>query len=86
MAKYWVVGAAWDGTNHQDKRFVKEGIWMLGWEDGIQPERASEIQPGDRIAIKRRRVKARKAFASFISESSRGSFVIQAMSSALSTG
>ena len=28
---------------------------MLGWEEGMQPERASKIQPGDRIAIKRRR-------------------------------
>ena len=51
MAKYWLVGAAWDGTNHQDKRFAKEGIWMLGWEDGIQPERASEIQPGTELLL-----------------------------------
>ena len=53
MAKYWIVGASWGGVDHQDERFVQEGIWMLGWENGIQPERASEIQPGDRIAIKR---------------------------------
>lgn len=53
MAKYWVVGASWDGIDPQDERFVKEGFWMLGWEKGIQPKRASGIQPGDRIAIKR---------------------------------
>lgn len=26
---------------------------MLGWEEGSQPEKASQITPGDRIAIKR---------------------------------
>jgi len=53
MTNYWVVGASWGGSDHQDQRFLKEGIWMLGWEDGHQPKRASKIQPGDRIAIKR---------------------------------
>lgn len=53
MANYWVVGASWGGTEHQDERFLQEGIWLLGWEDGAQPERASAIQAGDRIAIKR---------------------------------
>jgi hypothetical protein len=51
--KYWVVGASWGGTDHQDESFVNKGIWMLGWEDGDQPEKASQIVPGDRIAIKR---------------------------------
>ena len=60
MAKYWVVGASWGGTDHQDKRFVKEGIWMLGKERGPQKELASTMQPGDRIAIKRLKGKSQK--------------------------
>lgn len=52
MTNYWVVGASWKGK-HKDKSFVEQGMWMLGWEDGAQPQRASEIQPRDRIAIKR---------------------------------
>lgn len=51
--KYWVVGASWGGVEHKDEVFVNKGIWMLGWEDGKQPNKASEISPGDRIAIKR---------------------------------
>jgi len=52
--KYWVVGAAWDsGKDPQDESFVTKGIWMLGWEDGSQKDKASQIAPGDRIAIKR---------------------------------
>lgn len=50
---YWVVGASWGGTEHQDAKFVEEGYWMLGWEEGRQPEKASQIKAGDRIAIKR---------------------------------
>ena len=53
MNQYWVVGASWGGVKHQDQRFIREGIWMLGWKVGAQPERAKEMQPGDRIAIKR---------------------------------
>jgi len=53
MSRYWVVGAAWGGTDHQDQRFIEQGIWMLGWTEGDQPKRAAEMQPGDRIAIKR---------------------------------
>lgn len=49
---YWVVGAFWGGR-HQDQKFIEQGIWMLGWEKGNQTERALEMQPGDRIAIKR---------------------------------
>jgi hypothetical protein len=58
--KYWIVGASWGGVDHQDKSFVKKGIWMLGWEAGSQPEKAAEISRGDRIAIKRRLGKAQK--------------------------
>lgn len=53
MINYWVVGASWGGVDHQDAKFVKEGYWMLGWEEGNQPERAAEMKAGDRIAIKR---------------------------------
>ncbi len=53
MVQYWVVGASWGGVDHQDQRFLDQGIWMLGWKDGAQPERAREMQPEDRIAIKR---------------------------------
>lgn len=53
MTRYWVVGASWGGVDPQDQRFVEQGMWMLGWEDGQQPQRAAEMQPGDRIAIKR---------------------------------
>ncbi len=52
MPNYWVVGAAWGGTEHQDKAFIEKGIWMLGWEEGHQPEKAMTMEPGDRIAIK----------------------------------
>lgn len=52
MAKYWLVGAYWEGTE-QDQSFIERDIWMLGWEDGRQADLASKIQPGDRIAIKR---------------------------------
>ena len=53
MTRYWIVGASWYGTDHQDQRFVDLGIWMLGLEDGPQFEKVSEMQIGDRIAIKR---------------------------------
>lgn len=61
MANYWIVGASWDGVDHQDQRFVNEGIWMLGWEEGAQKELASKIQAGDRIAIKRRTGQGQKS-------------------------
>ena len=51
--KYWVVGAAWCGTEHQDGRFIDQRFWMLGWEEGTQIKKASQIKIGDRIAIKR---------------------------------
>ena len=51
--RYWLVGASWGGTEHQDERFIQQGFWMLGWEHGHQPARAAEIAAGDRIAIKR---------------------------------
>ena len=65
MTKYWVVGASWGGVEHQDKRFVEEGFWMLGWEEGRQPERASEMKSGDRIAIKRMKGKGQTGIRIF---------------------
>lgn len=59
MTQYWLVGASWGGVEHQDKRFVEQGFWMLGWEDGAQPERAKEMKAGDRIAIKRMKGKGK---------------------------
>lgn len=56
MPNYWVVSAAWGGVEHQDQKFIKQGIWMLGWAEGEQPaqyKKASKVQPGDQIAIKR---------------------------------
>jgi len=29
IMNYWVVGASWSGVEHQDKRFVDEGFWLL---------------------------------------------------------
>lgn len=58
MINYWVVGASWGGVDHQDAKFIEQGIWMLGWEEGGQPAKASEMKPGDRIAIKRMKGKA----------------------------
>jgi hypothetical protein len=57
---YWVVGAAWGGVDYQDQKFVKQGIWKLGWEEGHQRERALQMKPGDRIAIKRMKGKGQK--------------------------
>ena len=55
MPNYWVVGASWGGKLHQDDRFIREGIWMLGWDHGKQPELASEMKPGlRRVSIHRR--------------------------------
>lgn len=53
---YWLVGASWDGTEHQDKIFVENGYWMLGYskeQDPVQFAKAKQIKIGDRIAIKR---------------------------------
>src|SRR5206468_4461393 len=52
MSKYWLVGASWGGTDHQDEKWVEQGIWMLGWKKGHQPEKAAAMQQCDRIAIK----------------------------------
>jgi hypothetical protein len=56
MENYWVVGAMWGGDNDQYDVFIRRGYWCLGWDDSEQPAQAArrdQIQPGDRIAIKR---------------------------------
>lgn len=60
MPQYWLVGASWGGTDHQDARFVEQGIWVLGWRRGSQAAKAGRMQPGDRIAIKRMKGKAQR--------------------------
>ncbi len=56
MSKYWVVGAMWGGQEDQSEKFIRRGYWFLGWGDEEQPAQAKlrdEMQPGDRIAIKK---------------------------------
>ena len=53
---YWLVGASWDGVDHQDQKFVDNKIWVLGYkekDDESQYLKAKKIKKGDRIAIKR---------------------------------
>lgn len=56
MPNYWVVGAMWYGQDDQSEIFIRRGYWFLGWSHAEQPTQAAlrdQIQPGDRIAIKR---------------------------------
>ena len=56
MPQYWVVGAMWSGHDDQAPTFIRRGYWSLGWSDKDAPDQAQrrdQIQPGDRIAIKR---------------------------------
>ena len=56
MPQYWVVGAMWGGHDDQSDFFLRRGYWYLGWDDEDQPDQArrrDQIQPHDRIAIKR---------------------------------
>ena len=53
---YWLVGASWDGVDHQDKKFVDNKIWVWATkkkDDESQYLKAKKIKKGDRIAIKR---------------------------------
>lgn len=57
MPQYWVVGASWGGREDQYEIFIREGHWILGWEEDEQPsqtKRRDRIRVGDRIAIKKR--------------------------------
>jgi len=47
----WFVGATYGGTDEQTPRFLKEGIWINGYQDKYL-ESVKSIQVGDRIAIK----------------------------------
>ncbi|MEX5791677.1 hypothetical protein AB6H32_10035 [Providencia hangzhouensis] len=29
---YWLAGASWDGCDHQDKTFIENKIWVLGYK------------------------------------------------------
>ena len=49
--RFWFVGAVWDGNDDQAERFYAEGVWQNGYRDKFK-DRATRMQPGDRIAIK----------------------------------
>lgn len=54
--KYWLVGASFDSTDHQDKIFIENGYWQLDWTESDQPaqfSKGAQISRGDRIAVKR---------------------------------
>lgn len=48
----WFVGAAYNRTEDQTPRFLAEGIWENGYEDGTYGDLVRAMRPGDRIAIK----------------------------------
>lgn len=48
----WFVGAAYNRTEDQTPRFLAEGIWKNGYEDGTYGDVVRTMRPGDRIAIK----------------------------------
>jgi 5-methylcytosine-specific restriction protein B len=48
----WFVGAAYNRTEDQTPRFLAEGIWENGYEDGTYSDLVRAMRPGDRIAIK----------------------------------
>lgn len=52
--QYWVVGATWGGHD-KSPHFVKNSMWVMGWEKGDQAEKLTGMRIGDRIAIKRMR-------------------------------
>ena len=48
----WFVGAAYKGTEDQTPRFLAEGIWENGYEDGKYGDLVRAMRPGERIGIK----------------------------------
>jgi 5-methylcytosine-specific restriction protein B len=48
----WFVGAAYNRTEDQTPRFVAEGIWENGYDDGRYGDLVRAMRPGDKIAIK----------------------------------
>ncbi|MBN8213794.1 MAG: hypothetical protein J0M09_12810 [Xanthomonadales bacterium] len=51
----WFVGASYGGTDDQMPRFLSEAILENGYDDKYL-DLVRSMRPGDRIAIKRRRV------------------------------
>ena len=53
--KYFYVGAMYDGTEDQLPRFVSEGIWENGHQNGVKKYnlRYCSIQKGDVLLVKR---------------------------------
>ena len=49
---YWLVGAAYGGTDDQLARFLREGIWHVSTPDDRQRELTLSMRPGEPIAIK----------------------------------
>ncbi len=51
--QFWFVGASW-GKDSEDQtgRFLSEGIWENGYDDGTYENLVRQMRPGDRIAIK----------------------------------
>ena len=47
----WFVGAAYGGVDDQTERFLRDGVWVNGYEDEYS-QLVRSILPGDRIAIK----------------------------------
>jgi 5-methylcytosine-specific restriction protein B len=48
----WFVGAAYNRTEDQTPRFLAEGIWENGYEDGKYGDVVRSMRPRDKIAIK----------------------------------
>lgn len=48
----WFVGAAYNRTEDQTPRFVAEGIWENGYDDGKYGDLVRAMRPGDKIVIK----------------------------------
>src|SRR5690606_11803759 len=59
--KYYLVGAFWDSDNPQDQteRFVKEGIWLNGYDNKFLKE-VKSVAAGSKIAIKAAFVRNKK--------------------------
>ncbi|MDP2225931.1 MAG: DUF3578 domain-containing protein [Moraxellaceae bacterium] len=47
----WLVGAM-PKDEDAAERFIRDGVWENGWDDGPTLETVKEMKPGDRIAIK----------------------------------
>lgn len=48
---YWFVGAMYDGSEDQTERFIRDGIWVNGYDDKYLAL-VKSIKAGDSIAIK----------------------------------